>query len=82
VLQFVAMWEASMPSRVYISDPSMQSPLMMIWNMGQQGSLFADGHYHFVLLLAGIVALPPILLFIIFRKWLVSEVLVGSLLKR
>jgi ABC-type glycerol-3-phosphate transport system permease component len=55
---------------------------MMIWNMGQQGSLFADGHYHFVLLLAGIVALPPILLFIIFRKWLVSEVLVGSLLKR
>ncbi len=82
VLQFVAMWEASMPSRVYISDPSMQSPLMMIWNMGQQSSLFADGYYHFVLLLAGIVALPPILLFIIFRKWLVSEVLVGSLLKR
>ncbi|MHA7963808.1 hypothetical protein ACX93W_06650 [Paenibacillus sp. CAU 1782] len=82
VLQFAAMWGSAIPSRIYISDMSKQSPMMMIWNLSLQGAPLTEQNLPFILLLAGIVALPPILLFILFRKWLVSEVLVGGLVKR
>lgn len=76
VLQFAGLWNSYLPSLIYHSDPQMFAPVLRVLN----GSRMAAGDPIF-LQLAALVSLPPIILFLIFRRWITSEVLVSQIRK-
>lgn len=77
VLQFVSVWNTALPSWLYSSRPIYRSP---VGNMLMFQQAWTGGS-PFIYLLSGIVALPPLILFFIFRKWLVRSVLSKGLVK-
>ncbi|QGQ98133.1 hypothetical protein EHS13_26220 [Paenibacillus psychroresistens] len=82
VLQFVALWNSYYPSLLYISGQEHYSPIMHFYafTMGMQGmgGEFSD---LIVLQYGALISLPPVLLLLIFRKWITSEVLLGQIRK-
>lgn len=80
VLQFITIWNSYFPSLVLISNPSVQSPLGSFYfmMMANPTEVLGPG---MVMKVGLIVSLPALLLFIIFRKWLTAEVLVGEVRK-
>ncbi|GGG74119.1 hypothetical protein [Paenibacillus radicis (ex Gao et al. 2016)] len=76
VLQFVAFWNAFIPSLMYTVNPNMFSPVLQFRMFSQSGMYFVD-----VLRYGAIVSLPSVLLFLVFRRWITSEVLLGHVRK-
>lgn len=77
VLQFASVWNTAIPSLVYSVRPEFRSPVgnMLVFQRAWMESS------PFIYLIGGIVALPSLLLFFIFHKWLVRSVLSKGLLK-
>ncbi|WP_042168880.1 hypothetical protein [Paenibacillus gorillae] len=76
VLQFIAIWNAFIPSMMYMVNPNMFSPAFQFRALAQSGTYFVD-----VLRYGAIVSLPSVLLFLVFRRWITSEVLLGHVRK-
>ncbi|NIK75438.1 ABC-type polysaccharide transport system permease subunit [Paenibacillus castaneae] len=77
VLQFVAIWNSYFISLLYINNPEQFSALMRF----MQISASAEGGSPSHLQMGALIALPPLLLFLIFRKWLTAEVLISQIRK-
>lgn len=77
VLQFASVWNSALPSLVYSVTPGSGSPVgnMFIFYRTLTGSSSS------IYLIGGIVALPTLILFLIFHKWLVRSVLSEGLVK-
>ena len=77
VLQFASVWNTALPSLVYSTRPEYRSPvgnMLVLQRAWMESSPL-------IYLIGGIVALPSLLLFFIFHKWLVRSVLSKGLLK-
>ena len=74
VLQFVTIWNAYSPSVVYINQPDLHTPVGVLYSLVMSGqSNPAD-----MLKMGLAVSLPSLLLFLVFRRWLTSEVLINE----
>ncbi|MFC5470807.1 hypothetical protein ACFPPD_19140 [Cohnella suwonensis] len=82
LLQFVALWNTYIPSLLYLNDPNLYSPvarlLVLIRSSAESGGV---QDYQSLLLYAGIVCLPPIVLFLALRKLFTSEVFLSQIRK-
>jgi ABC-type polysaccharide transport system permease subunit/ABC-type glycerol-3-phosphate transport system permease component len=79
-LQFITIWNAYQPSVIYLAQPDIHSPVGMLYTLVMAGpeSDIAPA----VLLKIGLIAsLPAIVLFLLFRKWLTSELFVNEVRK-
>lgn len=76
VLQFVFIWNAYFPSLIYTgSTIGTTSPMLEVYRFYASHQAPSDS----VLMRAGVIAsLPSVILFIVFRKFLTSEVFVGQ----
>lgn len=81
VLHFVTIWNAYLPSYFYSgSDHNLRNPAGMFYSLlttFRESGITQDMILKFGL----VISLPPIILFLIFRKWLTSEVFVGEMRK-
>ncbi|QUI21234.1 hypothetical protein HZI73_02580 [Vallitalea pronyensis] len=75
VLQFAMMWNSYTTSMIYINDPMKHSPAMLFKAFLNAGPNFNDP---LIMRLGLILSLPPILLFIIFRRFMTSDVFVSQ----
>lgn len=82
VLQFVSLWNSYYMSLVYLARKEMYPPIMLFWSTvlsgGKTGIPYGDP---VLLQYAAVVALPPLLLLLLFRRWLTSEVLLSQIQK-
>lgn len=76
-LHFVMLWNAYYPSLIYMANPESQSPMLQFMLLTNSGEWDAKQ----ILRLGAWLSLPPVLLFLLFRRWLTSEVLIGSIRK-
>ncbi|MCR2803739.1 hypothetical protein [Paenibacillus soyae] len=80
VLQFVLLWHSYLPSVLYINDPSRQAPLTFLFNMTRmEPEVMADPA---VMQAGALLSLLPVALFLVFRRWLTSEVMLSALVKK
>jgi len=77
VLHFVALWNSYLPSFIYISSLDLQSPIAKLVQLASSG----ERDYTLMLQVGALLSLPSVLLFIVFRKWLTSEVFIGQIRK-
>jgi ABC-type polysaccharide transport system permease subunit len=82
-LHFIVMWNAYLPSFIYVSDPSKHLGMMqfvqLTHEMKEWGLEYGDPLQYRV---GALLSLPPLVLFLLLRKWIVGEVLIGGLFKR
>jgi putative aldouronate transport system permease protein len=80
ILQFVALWNSYYPSFLYTSRQEQYSPIMHFhaFTTGMQG-MEIDFSDPILLQYGALISLPSVLLLLIFRKWITSEVLVGQI---
>ncbi|MFF2481204.1 hypothetical protein [Paenibacillus sp. NPDC058071] len=76
VLQFTFLWGSFLAPLLYLLDGWQYSPVMMIHALSNAGADPAT-----VLKIGALASLPPIILFLVFRRWITSEVLLGELRK-
>ncbi|WP_147433465.1 hypothetical protein [Paenibacillus ginsengarvi] len=81
MLQFVSLWNSYYSSFLYIANKDRFSPITQIWSLlssadPKQRIPLGDP---LLLQYGAIVALLPLILLIVFRKWLTSEVLLGEI---
>jgi putative aldouronate transport system permease protein len=82
ILQFVSLWGSFYSSLIFMSRPENFSPSAQLFSIllgGKTSGVNADDPI--IILYAGIVSLPPILLFLVFRRFLTSEVLLSQVRK-
>lgn len=80
VLQFIMLWNAYLPSLIYNSDPSKFSPAMAFVNiMRMSPEMMRDPA---VMQVGAIISLLPVVLFLAFKRWMTSEVLLSGLIKK
>lgn len=80
VLQFIMLWNAYLPSLIYNSDPSKFSPAMAFVNvMRMSPEMMRDPA---VMQVGAIISLIPVVLFLAFKRWMTSEVLLSGLIKK
>ncbi|WP_054027922.1 hypothetical protein [Bacillus sp. FJAT-28004] len=77
VLQFVALWNSYLPSFIYTSQLEKQSPIMKLVQLASSGEMDST----LMLQLGALLSLPSVILFLVFRKWLTSEVFIGQIRK-
>ncbi|MDQ0112822.1 hypothetical protein [Paenibacillus harenae] len=79
VLQFIALWNAYLPSVIYVVREESYSPVAK----GLRLLLSAPENFADPILwqYCAIISLPPIVLLLIFRKWIISEVLASQVTK-
>ncbi|WP_028611263.1 hypothetical protein [Paenibacillus harenae] len=77
ILQFVALWNSYHPSLLYTTNPQSFSPMLRFMQLSHSGEAAAPEF----LQLGALLSLPPIILFLLFRKWLTSEVLLSQIRK-
>ena len=82
ILQFVALWGSYYASLIYINTPDRFSPLLRFMQLavGSQASDIAPGD-PVIMRFAALIALPPIILLLVFRKWLTAETLLSQIRK-
>lgn len=82
-LHFILLWNAYLPSLIYISDPSKHMGMMQFVQaangMKEWGLDYGDALKYRI---GALLSLPPLVLFLLLRKWIVGEVLIGGLFKR
>ncbi len=87
VLQFAVLWNAYIPSIMYAVPEGLQSPLLQIAQAvngtfvsedGLKGSFAYDSA---ILRAGGLTSLPPILLFLLFRKYITAATVIGEGIK-
>jgi putative aldouronate transport system permease protein len=80
VLQFVTIWNAYLPSLMYMNQPDRYSPLGVFYSMLRVGP--ESGVTPIMIMKIGlVVSLPSLILFLIFRRWLTSEVFINEVRK-
>ncbi len=82
ILQFSALWGSFYASLIYMNNPEHFSPLMRFMQLAT-GGLSPDmtPGDPVVMQLAALIALPPIVLLLVFRKLLTSETLLSQVRK-
>jgi putative aldouronate transport system permease protein len=79
VLQFVAMWNSFYSSLVYMTRGDAFSPIMLFKTISTAGNKMGIAFNDRIILEFGaIISLPSILLLVIFRKLLTSEVFISQ----
>lgn len=82
-LHFIVLWNSYLPSFIYISDPDKHLGMMQFVQvangMKELGLEYGDSLKYRI---GGLLSLPPLVLFLLLRKWIVGEVLIGGLFKR
>jgi ABC-type glycerol-3-phosphate transport system permease component/ABC-type polysaccharide transport system permease subunit len=82
-LHFIVMWNAYLPSFIYVSDTAkhmgMMQFVLVASGMEGMGLEYGDSVKFRV---GALLSLPPLVLFLLLRKWIVGEVLIGGLFKR
>jgi putative aldouronate transport system permease protein len=83
VLQFISLWGSYYSSMLYINNKELHSPIMQFMNISSGGfTLFPAGSRDpIIMLYAAVVTLPSIVLFLVFRKFITSEVLLSQVRK-
>lgn len=83
VLQFISIWNGYSIGLIYIADSSLYPPTLQFWNMMQQsGANESLSFMDSVFLRAGaLLSIPGVVLFLLFRKWITSEVLLSQIRK-
>ncbi|TMV47350.1 hypothetical protein FE783_22380 [Paenibacillus mesophilus] len=82
VLQFASLWNSYYMSLVYLARKEMYPPIMLFLSTALSGGKTGIPYGDPVLLqYAAVVALPPLLLLLLFRRWLTSEVLLSQIQK-
>lgn len=81
VLQFAAQWNSYFPSFLYQAREDSFSPVMRANRLLNMMSGELPPGDPVILQYCAIISLPPIVLFIIFRKWITSEVLTSQIRK-
>lgn len=80
VLQFIMLWNAYLPSLIYNVDPSKFNPAMTFVNiMSGNPEMMSDPA---VMQVGAIISILPVVLFLAFKRWMTSEVLLSGLLKK
>lgn len=77
VLQFVSVWNSYYQSFVYISNAEHSTALMRFMQISYSQEAGTSSH----LLLGALLTLPPVILFLLVRKWLTSEVFISQIRK-
>jgi putative aldouronate transport system permease protein len=79
VLQFIALWNAYLPSIIYNARENGYSPVANGYRLiSSDPANFGDPS---VWQYYAIISLPPIILLLVFRKWITSEVLTSQITK-
>lgn len=82
-LQFIVLWNSYLPSIIYIADPSKHLGMMQFVSAMNTSEAFGVERGDPILYRVGaILTLPPVVLFLLLRKWIVSEILIGGLFRR
>ncbi|OMF37002.1 hypothetical protein BK133_07245 [Paenibacillus sp. FSL H8-0548] len=76
-LQFVVLWNSYYPSLIYLANVENYSPVMQFAQQASSG----EGNIRVILQFGAWLSLPSIVIFLLFRKWLTSEVFVSSIRK-
>jgi len=76
VLHFVVLWNSYLPALIYIANQEMQSPIMKLVSLASSGG---EMDSILMLQLGALISLPSVLLFLIFRRWLTSEIFIGQI---
>lgn len=81
-LQWIMLWNSYMPSLIYISDPSQQAPMLHWLSVVRHAESLGIAAGDPVLFRAGaLLSLPPLILFLLLRKWLPAALWTGSIRK-
>ncbi|MGG1637768.1 hypothetical protein [Paenibacillus sp. NRS-1760] len=78
VLHFVVLWNSYLPALIYISNMELQTPIMKLVQLASSGGEMDSA---LMLQLGALTSLPSVMLFLIFRRWLTSEIFIGQIRK-
>ncbi|MGO4185918.1 hypothetical protein AB4Z17_32810, partial [Paenibacillus sp. TAF43_2] len=78
VLHFVVLWNSYLPALIYISNMELQTPIMKLVQLASSGGELDST---LMLQLGALTSLPSVMLFLIFRRWLTSEIFIGQIRK-
>lgn len=82
VLQWVFIWNSYYTSMIYTSNPDQFSPILFFRTLSTSAdSMGIPPGDPVIMQLGALISLPSILLLLIFRKWITSEVLIGQIRK-
>ncbi|OUS76794.1 hypothetical protein B1748_09395 [Paenibacillus sp. MY03] len=82
-LQFIVLWNSYLPSLLYIADYSKHLGMMQFLNaINMSDQLGIDRSDPILYRIGALLSLPPLVLFLLLRKWIVGGVLLGGLFKR
>lgn len=80
VLHFILLWNTFLPSFIYSANPSNYNPAMTLVSVMRGGpDMMTDPA---VMQVGAIISLLPLVLFLAFKRWMTSEVLLTGLLKK
>lgn len=82
ILQFSALWGSFYASLIYLNNPEHYTPLMRFMQLatGSQSPDMTPGD-PVIMQLAALIALPPIVLLLVFRKLLTADTLLSQVRK-
>jgi ABC-type glycerol-3-phosphate transport system permease component len=79
VLQFASLWNSYYSSMLYVADKTKSSPIMhfqmLKFDVQQMGIQAADP---VILQYGAVLILPPLLLYILFHRWMTAEVFLSQ----
>jgi len=76
ILQFVTLWNSYYSAILYLNNREIAPPLMQLLTfVNQSPERFSDPVF---MMIAALISIPPIVLLLIFRRWLTSEVLLNQ----
>lgn len=81
VLQFVSLWNSFYPALVYSTNPKMYSPILLFRSIMSGASLQVMKNNPgdpIILKVGALICIPSILLFLVFRKFITSEVFISQ----